>query len=129
MHELIVKRIEALGYTVQDSDIPALEFIENSTNQYIINFCNVDKLPLGLTYVYVNAVCGEFLYQKKSSGGLGDTFAYGKAVEAAIKSIQEGDVSVSFDNTLNPEAQFDTLLNAMRTIDTSSLIRYRKLVW
>lgn len=129
MNELVKTRLACIGYIVQDDDIPLIEYIEQSTKQYIKNFCNVDTLPLGLTYAFVNAVCGEFLYQKKSVGGLGDTFDFGTAIEAAIKTIQEGDTNVTLNTEASPEAQFDSLINTMRTIDISLLVKYRKLVW
>ena len=84
---------------------------------------------MGLTYVYINAICGEFLYQKKSVGGLGDTFDFSKGVSAAISAIKEGDTQVTLKTDASPEAQFDSLINSMRTLDYSAMVKYRKLVW
>ena len=126
---MIVARLAAIGYTVQENDATYIEFIQNSISQSIKNFCNTNKIPMGLTYVYINAICGEFLYQKKSVGGLGDTFDFSKGVSAAISAIKEGDTQVTLKTDASPEAQFDSLINSMRTLDYSAMVKYRKLVW
>ena len=124
MLELVKTRLKYLGYELAEADYSLVDFITTSTGQYIKNFCNVERVPMGLMYVWVDAICGEFLYQKKSMGALSD-FDF----ERAVTSIKEGDTQVNLSEGQTPEQQFDACINAMRQIDVAEMLRYRRLVW
>lgn len=124
MLNLVIARLLDIGYELQ-ADVPLIDYIIRSKEQDIKNFCNTGNVPKGLTYKLVDAVCGEFLHLKKSAGQLGDNFDF----KRAVTSIKEGDVQIQFNDGTAFEEQFDMLISSMRNIDTSSLLRYRKMVW
>lgn len=122
----IKARIASIGYTVTSADSALIDYMTEAVGRYIMNFCNRDSVPSELESAWIDAVAGEFLYQKKAMGALGDAFSFASAVE----SIKEGDTQVSFNtDATSAEAAFDALISKLRTIDTSQLLRFRRLVW
>jgi hypothetical protein len=74
---------------------------------------------------------GQYLYDKKASGGLDGVEGFD--FSAPAKSITEGDVSVTFagssDGASTPEARLDALLEALRHPSESVLGAFRRLRW
>jgi hypothetical protein len=119
-------RLAALGYTFVDADSWVLGYIIQKVEGHIKNQCNTLTVPEGLYQNAVEMVCGEFLLGKKGSGQL-----VGFDLDAAVKSIQEGDTNVSFafgSGSKTPEERLDGLINFLlhSEVDYSS---YRKIRW
>lgn len=115
-------RLESFGVAV---DGPALAFAAELVKEKIRNFCNIDEVPDGLFYTAVDMVCGEYLYQMQNLGKLdAETFP----VDAAIKSISEGDVSVSFMDNASASDRLTALIQTLRGTD-QDLMAYRRLKW
>lgn len=121
---VLVERLKSLGYEVTESDEFVLKFITDKVENHIKNQTNLDAVPEGLHHVFVDMVCGEFLFEKNNSGMLSDS-----QIEAVVASISEGDTSVSFDTKTAPQALFDALVTALMNDGSNEFYRYRKLVW
>ncbi len=119
----VVVRLLSLGYELQEDDEFTLEQTMIETEQYIMNYCNLESVPEGLKYVATDMCCGSFLQTKASMGELD-----GLDMESAISDIQEGDVSISFSNGMDYSQMFDKLINTL-TKKESELICYRKMRW
>ena len=123
VYDDIVKRLEALGYTVEAADDWAINYsIEKATNT-IKNACNVAAVPEGLHYVAVDMVCGEFLQMKKGTGQL-----EGFDVEAAVKQLKEGDTAITYaipDNSIT----LDGLIGYLIASGRSQFTTFRRLAW
>jgi hypothetical protein len=123
MFDEVVKRLEALGWGVSPDDAWLITHLIEKVKWTIQNRCNIEGGPEGLRYVAVDMVCGEFLYDKKGSVGAG-----GLDVEAAVKSIKEGDTQVTYavgDDSIT----YDGLINLLMKGFQDELLRYRRIEW
>lgn len=124
MLEDVKQRLEWLGYTIVDGDDWLLGFIITKVQNYIKNYCNINAVPKGLREVAVDMVVGEFLQGKKAMNQLSSI-----EMEAVVKSVQDGDTTVTFATETSTEQKFAALTSSMMNPAQSCFIRYRKLVW
>ncbi|SDF61816.1 hypothetical protein [Sporomusa acidovorans] len=119
----VSQRLQSFGYTPTDADSWMLSFCISKVESHIKNNCNVAEVPEGLRSVAVDMACGEFLFGKKQSGQ-----AVGIDFEAVVKSIAEGDTTITFDSKNSAEAKYDALITYLmhREMDFSA---YRCIKW
>lgn len=118
------------GYGYEGVDVEMLTLHALSVREFILNYCNIEKMPLGLKFTYVNMICASYLelYIVKNYVNSEDNE---KGIAAAVASITEGDVSVTYkdnqssDKILNAKALIGSLMDGYR----SYLTRYRRMVW
>ena len=126
--EAVVPRLAMLGYKVIEDDTPGLEYLISKCEKDILADINQNALPDGLFYTLVDMVAGQFMFNKKAAGDL-----EGFDFEAPVKSITEGDVSVTFaggsDGASSAEARFDALLSKLMHPAQSTLAAYRRMRW
>ena len=129
VYEAVVARLAMLGYTVTDDDKTGLEYTIHKCEAELLANINHRKLPPPLLYTLVDMVAGQYLYDKKAAGGLGEGFDF----EAPAKSITEGDISVTFagasDGASNAESRFDAMLAKLMHPAESTLAAFRRLRW
>lgn len=129
VYEDVVARLAMLGYTVTDDDKTGLEYTIHKCEAELLANINHRKLPPPLFYTLVDMVAGQYLYDKKAAGGLGEGFDF----EAPAKSITEGDISVTFagasDGASNAESRFDAMLAKLMHPAESTLAAFRRLRW
>ena len=119
----IKQRLAAFGYNTTAADDWVLGFCINKVETHIKNNCNVAEVPEGLRSIAVDMVCGEFLFGKKQSGqGVGIDF------EAAVKSIAEGDTTVTFDTSSSVEGKYDALISYLMHGEVD-FATYRRIRW
>jgi hypothetical protein len=126
--ESVIKRLESFGYILKPNDEYALGFVLEKIKLDILNFCNIQELPDELIYVAIDMVCGEFLLEKKSTGNINLNDIDLNSV--AIKSISEGDTSVSYatENTQDALQKLDGLIQSL--LDNKKyLYKFRRLAW
>lgn len=122
--KIVTQRLLSLGHTVVPEDGWLLGFAVQKAESCFKIHCNLDVIPDELRTVEVDMICGEFLLAKKQSGRL-----EGYEFEAAVKSISEGDVSVSYSGDSTPEQQFDTLLQRLVHPSDDVFAAYRRISW
>ncbi|MBP3410474.1 MAG: hypothetical protein J6M10_05695 [Clostridia bacterium] len=120
--------LQAAGYAPQDGDDSLMGIAAMHTWREILNFCSIAEIPQELAPCAASLAAAEFITVKKAFGKM-EGFA-GLNLDPAIKQLQEGDTSISFDtaNTASPEKRLDIYvahLNGCR----SQLISFRKLRW
>lgn len=128
--EQVKKRLEMFGYTIIEADELALNFVISKTEMYIKNFCNISEIPEQLNFVWVDMACGEFLFEKKSNGGL--TLANLDLSSPAIKTISEGDTSVTYalgEGSATDEQKLNALIDFLLNNRTIQLYKFRRLAW
>lgn len=126
MRNDVVSLLKALGVTVPDSD-PLIDFIINTVTERIKNETNQAAIPEGLHFMAVEMAVGQYLKWKKDCGQL-----EGFDLEAAVKSIQEGDTNITFavgEGSGTPEQRLDNLILYLMNGRTNEFKRYRRLVW
>ncbi len=124
----VILRLQALGYNIDEGDNVALEYVINGTEQYIKNFCNISEIPDELYYVAVDMAAGTMLKTKHS---IGINVCKNIDFESdSIKSITEGDVSVTYnsDSVNSAAAKYNALLDKLCKRD-KDLIAFRKVRW
>lgn len=98
------------GDTSQDL---SLEFIIDDITETILNYCNLDELPTGLTNTAYRMAIDLYRYDRPGDSG----------APVTVASISEGDTATSF--TSAAEALNGGLLKDYQ----EQLNRYRKLRW
>lgn len=115
-------RLEGIGITADDL---ALSFAAGKVEEHIKNFCNVEEVPEGLEYAATDMACGEYLNQLLLLGKLdAETFP----VNAAVKSIDEGDVKITFMDNTSAEDKLTAYIQYLLNHE-NDLITYRRLRW
>lgn len=114
--------LSAAGVEVPEDDT-VLPFVLEAVTAGILNRINQDEVPDGLYTAVVMRTAGVYLRNLKGYGKLPIDF------ESAVKSLSEGDTSVTYSDDASPEAQFDTLISGWAAYGEDQLNRYRRLVW
>lgn len=122
--DLVLKRLETLGYECAEGDEFLTAFSIQKIENTIKNECNVTEIPDGLKYIAVDMICGEILLNKKQTNSLGDNFS----IDSALKSIKLGDTTVQLDDE-SDESKLNVLINHLINYGTDEFICYRKLKW
>lgn len=122
--DLVLKRLETLGYECAEGDEFLTAFSIQKIENTIKNECNVTEIPDGLKYIAVDMICGEILLNKKQTNLLGDNFS----IDSALKSIKLGDTTVQLDDE-SDESKLNVLINHLINYGTDEFICYRKLKW
>ena len=60
--ELMVKKLNAIGYEVTEGD--DLEDARDEAEQSILNYCHISSVPDALNYAWRDMACGCFLQAK-----------------------------------------------------------------
>jgi len=126
MLEDVTNRLASFGYAVTETDSWMLGFIIQKVENHIKNQCNTSTIPEGLHEIAVDMVVGEFLLGKKSIGQL-----TGFDLDAAVKSIQEGDTNVTFalgEGSKTPEGRLDALIGFLMHGE-ADFASYRCIKW
>ena len=118
-----VARLEAYGYSVTEADKVILGLIVGSTTAHINATTNLDEIPDGLHEQTIDAIVGNFLQAKKLTSP--ESFDF----EKMVKSISEGDTSVTYDGEKSAEERLDEWIDSMLTRLDNDLFRYRVMVW
>lgn len=128
MYLKIVERLKDFGYTALVADEHAINYLTDKWSQYVLDFCNLEELPNGVETKLIDKICGEFLYYKKNSGQLGETYDF----DAPAKIIKEGDTSVTMsygEGGKTPEQRFDNMLTSLMQSFDKNLVKYRRMAW
>lgn len=113
--EQLRERLSDLGYETEENEkailLNAIERAENT----IMNNCNCEHVPEELRFVALDMAAGEYLLAAKCQG----------SDNAAVKSVTEGDVSVSFSDRTPTEELVDELLCRGR----EEMLAFRRIKW
>ncbi len=128
--EAVVLRLAMLGYEVTEEDTPAINYVTEKCRAELLADINQKAVPDGLFYTLVDMVAGSFLKSKLGAGALE---IEGLDFSPAVKSVTEGDISVTVseasEGTLTPEARFIAALDGMTHPAESVLGAFRRLKW
>ena len=126
MREQVIAMLTALGVTGAAED-PLLDIVISNVQYRVQNETNRKDMPEGLVSVAVYMAVGEYLNMKKCSGQL-----EGFDLDAAVKSIQEGDTNITFalgEGSSTPEQRLNSLIDYLINGRIGEIYRYRRLVW
>lgn len=120
--------LSTAGYKLAEGDSMLIGIGAAHTEVEILHSCNLAAVPEELLTCASRLCAADFLRLKKAAGTL-DGFS-GIDLTAAVKSIQEGDTSVSYDTTgtASAEQRLDAWISALDSC-RRQLIAYRRLAW
>lgn len=125
MRDKAVAMLTALG-VAGAADDPLLDMVLTNV-QWRIKTFQPFRNPEGLESLAVSMAVGEYLNMKKCSGQL-----EGFDLDAAVKSIQEGDTNITFalgEGSSTPEQRLNSLIDYLINGRIGEIYRYRRLVW
>lgn len=125
----VKERLAGFGYAVTSEDRGTLLFVCEKVKNRICNFINASEIPDELFYEAVDMAAGFFLQELKT---VNPEALSGLDLDAAVKSVKEGDTEVSYavgEGSQTAEQRLDYLIGSLTGIRNSQLIRYRKLCW
>ncbi len=124
--EAVKDRLKQLGYEVKEGDKTALLFCIGRVEEHIKNVCNVENVPDELYFKSIDMVCGEFLKTKLS---IGELEGYSVTDNRLIKTISEGDTTVTYQDTKKDGYTALSDFIGELTVTDSELYSFRKMRW
>lgn len=119
----VIELLKPFGVEVAEDDFTLL-FLIQSITQDILNYCNLKELPKELEHVVVRRVVANLLNSKLQTSGEGSI-----EVEKGIKSITEGDVSVSYDTSLDKGVLISRFIKDNLSYGMDNLYSFRDFRW
>lgn len=119
----VIELLKSFGVEVAEDDFSLLFSIQSIT-QDILNFCNLKELPKELEHVVERRVVANLLNLKLQASGEGSI-----EVEKGIKSITEGDVSVSYDTSLDKGVLIARFIKDNLKYGMDNLYSFRDFRW
>lgn len=130
MYEQVARRLRMLGVDYASEKDEAVIYATDKAESEILNETNQVSVPEGLRHAWIDMAAGFYLQEQKSTAQLQNCEIFGSA---PMKSITEGDVSVTFasasDGVKTPEARLDELINKLINPPKSAFAKYRRFVW
>ena len=128
--EKILQRLLSFGYTPSEEDSWMITFCMQKVENHIKNSCNISEIPVELTEIEIDRICGEFLFSKKQSGKL--NAENGFDIEVAIKQVQAGDTNVTFavgEGSETLETKLNSLISYLLNVGEKDFVCYRQIKW
>ena len=119
----VIELLKPFGVEIAEDDFTLL-FLIQSTTQDILNYCNLKELPKELNHVVARRVVANLLNLKLQASGEGSI-----EVEKGIKSITEGDVSVSYDTSLDKGVLIAKFIKDNLKYGIDNLYSFRDFRW
>lgn len=113
-------RNRLLHFGVNEFDESFVYFLIEKTAERIKVATNLSEVPENLHNEFIDEVAGSYLTAQMATGSLD--------IEKAVKSISEGDTSVSFSETTQPATILKAYFAGM-LIPESTFARYRVMTW
>lgn len=111
--ERLLERLYELGYEVEENEHEALLRAIDKAQFSIMNTLNSEGVPRELEYVWIDMAAGEYL------------LAANEKADEGVKTISEGDMTVSFKDEDPQDELIDRLLNNGRC----EMLSYRRVKW
>ena len=122
--ESVKTRLEVLGYTPSNEDDNGILYAIEDTKQHILNQCNLEEIPDELETFAIDAACAKFLFLKRITGNLDETFN----IEQGVTAIKVGDTNVSL-NGQSRDVLLDTMLKSLNDGLEREMLCFRKIRW
>lgn len=124
--EDVIIRLQSLGYDINEGDGVTLENAIRETVHYIKAYCNIKEIPKELYDTAVDMAAGRLLRDKLATGsGVCGNIDFD---DEGIKSLTEGDVSVTFSDSSGKTSRYENLI-ARLCNKNDVLICYRRVRW
>lgn len=122
----VLHRLVSFGHSPTENDVFSISFGIQKVRNHILNQTNQNTIPDGLFEVTVDMVCGEFLSNLYLCGNLEMN---GLDFEGIVKSVTQGDTSVTFESDGQDENKLWKLITWLCNGKGCDLLCYRKMRW
>lgn len=119
----VIELIDPFGVNLSADDF-YLVFAIESTIQDVLNFCNLKEIPKELEHVVIRRVLTKILDFKLQTSG-----ADSINIEKGIRSITEGDVSISYDTSLDRGVLLSKFIKEGLNYGMDNLCSFRDFRW
>lgn len=119
----VIELIDPFGINLSADDF-YLVFAIESTIQDVLNFCNLKEIPKELEHVVIRRVLTKILDFKLQTSG-----ADSINIEKGIRSITEGDVSISYDTSLDRGVLLSKFIKEGLNYGMDNLYSFRDFRW
>lgn len=119
----VIELIDPFGINLSADDF-YLVFAVESTIRDILNFCNLKEIPKELEHVVIRRVLAKILDFKLQTSG-----ADSINIEKGIRSITEGDVSISYDTSLDRGVLLSKFIKEGLNYGMDNLYSFRDFRW
>lgn len=116
-------RLTGLGVSTDNIDETMIAFLYDVTLEHVLNNTYQEELPEGLTYHFIDAICGKYIQTLYLTGKL-DGFDW----DGAFRSVHLGDTSVELGGLTGAD-KFKLLTGSLNSGLEAELECYRKLRW
>lgn len=127
----VAKRLKSLGVHAASENDYGVKYATDNAETTIKNETNLNIVPEGLRYTWIDMAAGYYLQESKATGRL--KICGVELSEAPVKSITEGEVSITFastsDGAKTPEARLDELIKRLINPPQSVYAKFRRIVW
>lgn len=124
--ETVLQRLSSFGYTPTEDDAFSIAFGIQKVQNHILNVTNQNSVPEGLFEVMVDMVCGEVLNVLYGSGKLELDHL---DLDGIVKSMTEGDSSITFETSGQGEDKVQQLIKWLMNGKGCDLLCFRKMRW
>lgn len=122
----ICNELVTLGAVPDEDDFWLICFSIQNVEAHILNQTNQATVPEGLLPAAVDMVCGNFIQTKYLSGKLCLADLH---FEEAVKTVTEGDTSVTFETGESDDSKIKKLIDWLSNGKGCDLLCYRKMRW
>ncbi|MBQ7876575.1 MAG: hypothetical protein IJ316_04715 [Clostridia bacterium] len=113
-YEALRERLSDMGFETEENEESELKRALERAEMSIVNAINCESVPDELRFTLLDIAAGEYLLAVKSREG-----------GNVVKSVSEGDVSVTFSDESDTDELIDTLLSSGR----EEILSFRRLKW
>lgn len=110
----VKERLVSLGFEDVSEDTALIEYYADLVFDEITLNINWTYIPDRLETLYIDMICGEFLYSKYLSGALDGLIKSPDDIKAKATSIKVGDVTVDTDKGTTKEDRILALIESLR---------------
>ena len=121
----VIDRLCGLGFRITQQTKDEVVYAINDACERIKAETNLDEVPAGLRYVWIDMAAGAFLRDKMAAGQLGPELDF----SGEAKRITEGDVTVELNTAASGAAHFDATIERMADPPKTVFAAYRRLKW
>lgn len=110
----VQQRLQALGFESVSGDVETIGFYAKLIFDEITTNINWPSIPDKLYYVYIDMICGEYLYKLYQTGRLDGFLPEDKSESYTLTSVGAGNVSYGFNGPKTKAQTLEELIDSLR---------------
>lgn len=122
--QTVKARLEGLGIAIEDLEESLIELLISNAESYAKIEINQLEIPEELVSILVDMVSGEYIKLKRSMNALP-----GFDISGAVRSVSEGEVSVTFASGATDVERLDFLISSLIGAGVNQWSAFRKMRW